>query len=625
MKKLFSYILLLAMVLSLFAGCTQTETPDLTGLDKAKTYLFNLYKDAGETTVANYDVVGVVVVQGYGTYTVEWSADSDAITFTPHDKMVTVNIPASPENEIVYKLTAKISDGKGNSQTVSFNHRIPAGGNLADGTYVILAGNLTMTSLVQDKGYGYPLANEVTVEGGKVSNHYKADVLTIKKVGDSYTIQDAYGRYFYLKGTYNSFNVSAEIPADGGHLFTIGKEGNGYTIVNDLMSKTLAYDTGYKSWGCYPEIGDSHNAVLTILPATAPATDPEVPTEPTEPSEPANPSNPTTPTTPSTPSTPSSGLITSPATGVPYKMALYQGNKKQTLYFTGAEKPNFPWYMLSSTSEADAIDVYLEAATGGYRLYFTLNGTKTYLVMYKDGTHYSLKLTTEASTVYTWNAEHNTLVAMNEDKECFIGTSNNYDTFSCNKMEYVSSSFVAHLYGEGGTSEPVTPPATQPTTPPATQPTTPPATQPSNPGTAVTAPVVGTGYKLALNQGNLGKTLYFAGSATEKQAWYMQSTENAAEAAVMYLEEVTGGYRLYFTKDGVKTYLDMHKSGTHFNLRLTTTPEAVYTWNTEHNTLVAVVDGTECYIGTYNTFNTFSCSQLSKINGSFPSYFVPAN
>jgi hypothetical protein len=192
-------------------------------------------------------------------------------------------------------------------------------------------------------------------------------------------------------------------------------------------------------------------------------------------------------------------------------------------------------------------------------------------------------------------------------------------------MEYIGTSFIAHLYGEGGTSEPVTPPATQPTTPPATQPTTPPATQPSNPGTAVTAPVVGTGYKLALNQGNLGKTLYFAGSATENQAWYMQSTENAAEAAVMYLEEVTGGYRLYFTKDGVKTYLDMHKSGTHFNLRLTTTPEAVYTWNTEHNTLVAVVDGTECYIGTYNTFNTFSCSQLSKINGSFPSYFVPAN
>ena len=619
MKKLFSYILLLAMVLSLFAGCTQPaeETPDLTGLEKAKTYLFNLYKDSGVTTVANFDVVGVVVVQGYGTYNVEWTADSSAITATPNGKMVTINIPASPAEEIVYKLTAKISDDKGNSMSVSFDHKVPAGGNLADGTYVILSGNLTMSALPQDKGYGYPTANEVTVADGKVSNHFKADVVTIKKVGDSYTIQDMYGRYFYLKGTYNSFNVSDAIPEEGGHLFTIGKEGDGYTIVNDAMSKTLAYSSSYTSWGCYPELGEDHGYILTILPATAPETDPEVPTEPTDPSEPS------TPTTP--PSPPSVGMITNPVAGKPYKLALTQGNLGKTLYFTGIPRDNQPWYITSTESESDAIDVYVEAVSGGLRLYFNINGAKNYLVMYKDGTHYSLKVTTEASTVYTWNTEHNTFVAMNEDKECFIGTSSNYNTFSCNKMEYIGTSFIAHLYGEGGTSEPVTPPATQPTTPPATQPTTPPATQPSNPGTAVTAPVVGTGYKLALNQGNLGKTLYFAGSATEKQAWYMQSTENAAEAAVMYLEEVTGGYRLYFTKDGVKTYLDMHKSGTHFNLRLTTTPEAVYTWNTEHNTLVAVVDGTECYIGTYNTFNTFSCSQLSKINGSFPSYFVPAN
>ena len=432
MKKLFSYILLLAMVLSLFAGCNQNEAaPDLTGLEKAKTYLFNLYKDSGVTTTANFDVVGVVNVQGYGKYTVTWSADSDAITFTPNDKMVTVNIPGSPAEEIVYKLTGTISDGNGNSVSVSFDHRVPAGGNLTDGTYVILAGNLTMSSLPQDKGYGYPTANEVTVEGNKVSNHFKADVLTIKKVGDSYTIQDAYGRYFYLKGTYNSFNVSSEIPADGGHLFTIGKDGDGYTIVNDLMSKTLAYSTSYTSWGCYPELGEDHKSVLTILPATAPATDPTTPSDPTDPS------------TPSTPSTPSSGMITSPAAGVPYKLSMNNG---KNLYFMGViSNEATPWYMKSSESEADAIDVYLEAVTGGYRLYFTINGTKTYLVMYKDGTHYSLKLTTEPSTVYTWNAEYNTLVAMNVDAECYIGTYSTYTTFSCSQLTKINGSFPAYF------------------------------------------------------------------------------------------------------------------------------------------------------------------------------------
>ena len=100
----------------------------------------------------------------------------------------------------------------------------------------------------------------------------------------------------------------------------------------------------------------------------------------------------------------------------------------------------------------------------------------------------------------------------------------------------------------------------------------------------------------------------------------MKSSENAADAIDVFLEEVTGGMRLYFMKDGVKTYIDMHKSGNYYNLRLTTSPTAVYTWNTEHNTLVASVEGTDCYIGTYNSFNTFSCSKLEKINGSFPSH-----
>ena len=636
MKKLFSYILLLAMVLSLFAGCNQNEAaPDLTGLEKAKTYLFNLYKDSGVTTTANFDVVGVVNVQGYGKYTVTWSADSDAITFTPNDKMVTVNIPGSPAEEIVYKLTGTISDGNGNSVSVSFDHKVPAGGNLTDGTYVILAGNLTMSSLPQDKGYGYPTANEVTVEGNKVSNHFKADVLTIKKVGDSYTIQDAYGRYFYLKGTYNSFNVSSEIPTDGGHLFTIGKDGDGYTIVNDAMSKTLAYSTSYTSWGCYPELGEDHKSVLTILPATAPATDPTTPSDPTDPS------------TPSTPSTPSSGMITSPAAGVPYKLSMNNG---KNLYFMGViSNEATPWYMKSSESEADAIDVYLEAVTGGYRLYFTINGTKTYLVMYKDGTHYSLKLTTEPSTVYTWNTEHNTLVAMNEDKECFIGTSGTYNTFSCNTMDKVGTSYVAHLFGEGGTTtpEPTTPPTTpptqaptqaptttptQPSTPPATEPTTPstpttpPASEPSTPsGSMVTSPVAGTAYKMVINQQNKGQTLYFIGESMPNQPWYMKSSENIADAMDVYLEAVTGGYRLYFTVNGTKTYLVMYKDGTHYSLKLTTEPSTVYTWNAEYNTLVAMNVDAECYIGTYSTYTTFSCSQLTKINGSFPAYFIPAN
>jgi hypothetical protein len=95
------------------------------------------------------------------------------------------------------------------------------------------------------------------------------------------------------------------------------------------------------------------------------------------------------------------------------------------------------------------VDVFLETAEGGYYLYFMAGSTKTYLVMYKDGTHYSLKLTNAPSTVYTWNTEHNILVAMNEDAECYIGTYNTYTTFSCSQLTKINGSFPAHLYTIG--------------------------------------------------------------------------------------------------------------------------------------------------------------------------------
>ena len=443
MKKLISYVLLLAMCLALFAGCAPKTEAD-PGLDSAKTYLYNMYKDTAKTTKASYDVVGMVVIQGVGTYNVEWTVNSDAITVTPNGKMVTIGIPEYPEAEINYTLTATIKDDKGNTATVAFEHNVPkAAGQpatLADGTYVIASGNLTMSSLTEDKGYGYPTANEVTIADGKVSNHFKADVLTIKNVEGGVTIQDAYGRYFYLKGTYNSFNVDATMPAEG-HIFTVLKSGDSYLIVNAMNKKTLAYITSYSSWGCYPELTEEHQTALTIVPATAPATDPVKPDEGGS----------------STPApTPTVGMIENPVAGTAYKMMIVQGNKNANLFFTGKEKDKYPWYILSTQTESESVDVYLEEVTGGLRLYFMVGSTKTYLDMHKDGTHYSLRLTTEPTAVYTWNTEHKTLVATVEGVDCFIGTSGTYDTFSCNKLEKIADSFPAHFYGEGGTTTPDT-------------------------------------------------------------------------------------------------------------------------------------------------------------------------
>ena len=138
----------------------------------------------------------------------------------------------------------------------------------------------------------------------------------------------------------------------------------------------------------------------------------------------------------------------------------------------------------------------------------------------------------------------------------------------------------------------------------------------------ITAPQVGVAFKLGLYQGNNGEQLYFTGKTTNYE-WYMATTTEKADAVDMFLEEVDGGYRLYFMADGTKTYLDMYYDGSHYSLRLTTDPTAVYTWNSEYNTLVANLEGTDCYIGTYGTYSTMSCSKLSYISTSFPTHLYP--
>ena len=166
------------------------------------------------------------------------------------------------------------------------------------------------------------------------------------------------------------------------------------------------------------------------------------------------PAEPVDPVDPVDPVVPSETGVDTPVAGKAYKLALIHGGKGNTkLFFKGQAKENYPWYMLSTANETDAVDVFVEEVSGGLRLYFLAGNTKTYLDMHKDGTHYSLRLTTQPTAVYTWNAEHKTLVAMVEDKECFIGTYGTYDTFSCCKLESIATSYAVHLYEKGAQAE----------------------------------------------------------------------------------------------------------------------------------------------------------------------------
>lgn len=94
-------------------------------------------------------------------------------------------------------------------------------------------------ALAENKTYGYlPAAGD---DNG---------LWTITAVDGGYTIQDCYGRYLYMTGTYNSFNVSATRKT--GDVWTLTENSDGTcTIKNVAKDKVMAYAWEYKTVGAY--------------------------------------------------------------------------------------------------------------------------------------------------------------------------------------------------------------------------------------------------------------------------------------------------------------------------------------------------------------------------------------
>ena len=126
-------------------------------------------------------------------------------------------------------------------------------------------------------------------------------------------------------------------------------------------------------------------------------------------------------------------------------------------------------------------------------------------------------------------------------------------------------------------------------------------------------------YKFAVQQNNLGQTLYFTG---EMSGYYLATSADPADAVDVFVENVDGGgLRLYFMADEIKTYIDVVARGEDqpgkVNVVLTDAPTCLYTWDSVRRTFVtyAVADNA-WYLGCYNTYNTLSASQIKYIENT---------
>ena len=144
------------------------------------------------------------------------------------------SIPVSPTS--TYSAVTSITSGK--------SYAIVAGGKQA----LPISGN-----------YGYLQVADVTVSGSTVEAADE-NAFVFTAVDGGYTIKQADGRYLYMTGTYNSFNVSTDLTE--GYVWTVTANSDGtMTVTNASNGKTLQYDSQYSSYGAYSDVRGTYPTV----------------------------------------------------------------------------------------------------------------------------------------------------------------------------------------------------------------------------------------------------------------------------------------------------------------------------------------------------------------------------
>ena len=240
MKKIIVWAMLLALAVSMLAGCantnpaqttvpteaspteTQAPTEPESGLADAVAYVKTIYKNAAELTAKDYEVISVVPM-GTEKFDITWTVDvaEDVVAVAAGENgMTIINVNENSAEEVAYVLTATLTDGK-ETQTLTWNHILPAAMNVDGMTYaeiVAMAYALEDQQATEDP---YRLFGTVTSIDTAWSDEYKNITVTIAvagceeqpiqcyrlagegaqnlKVGDAITVEGILKNY---KGTY---------------------------------------------------------------------------------------------------------------------------------------------------------------------------------------------------------------------------------------------------------------------------------------------------------------------------------------------------------------------------------------------------------------------------------------
>ena len=241
--KLKSFFTSVLATLALAVGCTQELIPSLKEISVTPSY-FTMEVEGGNKELT-------VVSTG------DWKITDipDGITVTPSSGSASpegtkVIVKVDPTtNESVKTVYLKLVCGN-ETQLISITQKafIPPFPAFVAGDYWIVCGDQALKP-VEGSSYGYLYAAPVNVgEAGKITST-AANVFSFKAVEGGYTIQDKNDMYYYLSGTYNSFNIAAEMPSSGA-VWTVEQiADDAFQIANASNGKVMQYSVQYTSAG----------------------------------------------------------------------------------------------------------------------------------------------------------------------------------------------------------------------------------------------------------------------------------------------------------------------------------------------------------------------------------------
>ena len=316
-------------------------------------------------------------------------------------------------------------------------------------------------------------------------------------------------------------------------------------------------------------------------------------------------------------------VITTPEVGKAYKFFMTQNNIGKLLYLKSTTHNNGGKFIESTTKAKEAVDVYVEQVSEGYKFYTIIDNVKKYLLaktessIGEDGREKISKFVNWEATgsVFYYNTTAKAWLTEVNGKEYVIGTYGNYETASLSDASYVTaestreSQFPIQLVEKAAAENAA---EIKPEEPEVIVPTagtvwtyksdikawtttidgteyfvgsystfdTLSLTQTvyinaDNTGVtqfpmvivdkmtndSIIAPEENMAYRAYMNQVISGNQVYALGVATNDQNKYIDITETADEAVDVYAEKSGSGYKFYILNGTNKAYLTARLEG----------------------------------------------------------------